>query len=196
MDLTETDRSWTAAAGALLEPDERLLAAEEIDLASGVTPESPPEPGDGTSLSLLGKVGNLFLHLLSPNITLPGQNLVDVLLIGRAAAGPPGSHAEMICTALSTTRGHRRTVLAVTDRRLLVCVSPETPLFSLRDVPCDRVEPLRTVPRAAVTGAVVRRYRVRRRLRITFGDGSWAAFVTPFGSSLGPARRLAAALTT
>ncbi|HWS36717.1 MAG TPA: hypothetical protein VN408_28760, partial [Actinoplanes sp.] len=67
-------QTWHAAAQALLEPGEHLLAAEEMRLADGVTPPPPPAPADTTPLSLPGKVGLAFLHLLSPNFTLPGED--------------------------------------------------------------------------------------------------------------------------
>ena len=86
-------------------------------------------------------------------------------------------------------------MLVVSDRRLLMCVTPAEKLFSLPPETRDRLELLWAAPRAEVTGAAVRRHRVRRRLQVWFSDDSWAAFVTPLGGSLDPARRLAAALT-
>jgi hypothetical protein len=86
-------------------------------------------------------------------------------------------------------------VLVVSDQRLLVCVTPEREMLSWQDESRDRLETIGSVPRTGISAAAVHRYRLRRRLRITFGDGSWGAFVTAPGEPLDAARRLAAALS-
>lgn len=184
---------WAQAAAALLEPGERLLAAEEMRTAGGVAPP-PPEPESGTPLTPLGKAGTAFLHLLSLNDSPPGSDLLDRLLFGVAAAGLPGSFAGSLFHTVLHAPGVRETVLVATDRRLLVGLAPKVGLFSWADQSHDRLDPIWTAPRTVVSAAAVHRYRLRRRLVITFGDGSWGAFTTPAGESIDPARRLAAAL--
>lgn len=185
--------AWFPAAAALCGPGERLLAAEAAEPAGGVAP-APPAPAGGAPLNRSGKVGNVLLHLLSPNVSLPGQGRLDGLLFGMGAGGRPGSRAGDLFSTHLHTSGIRTTVIAVTSHRLLVCVTPERRLLSLQDESTDRLEPLWSVARTEVAGAEVRRYRLRRRLRIAFTDESWAAFVLPLGESLDPLRRLAAAL--
>lgn len=184
---------WSTAAQALLDADERLLAAEAIEPAAGIGPPPPPPPPGGTQLTRSGSVLNTFLHVISPNASLPGQGRLEALLFGVAAAGEPTSRGGDLYRAHLHTGGARTTVLAVTDRRFLVCVTPERKLLSLADESKAGLEAIWSVPRAEVSAASVQRYRLRRRLRIDFTDGSWAAFATPLAETSEPARKLAAA---
>lgn len=193
--MSSDSSDWTAAAGALLEPGENLLAAEQMRLPGGVIPK-PAEPAAGTPLSVPGKVGAAFLHVVSPNISLPGPGLLERLLFGVAAGGPPGCLAgTLFRTELHAAVG-RWTVLVVTDRRLLVAVTPKRNPLSWAEDPREPLEPIWSVPRSGVHTAGIERYRLRRRLRIAFADGSWGAFQPAPGESADRAHRLAVALST
>ncbi|WP_152629045.1 hypothetical protein, partial [Actinoplanes utahensis] len=140
---------WTWAAEALLEPGERLLAAEEMQTPEGTTPPPPPDPERHTPLGPLGKVGVAFLSLLNLNEFGPGSSLLDRLLFGVAADGPAGSLASSLTATLLRTGARRRSVLVVSDRRLVVGLTPEAKLFSWAEQSQDRLDVVWAVPRTA-----------------------------------------------
>lgn len=104
----------------------------------------------------------------------------------RPAAGAPAT----------TTRD---TILAVTDGRLLVCVSGPMKLWSSRADDERAAAETRIVwsaARTTVAAARVGWHRLNpKRLRIEFTDGSWLAFTVPIAEPGKPLREIAAALT-
>lgn len=187
--------------GQLVEPGERLVACAQAEVGGGVTPAPPPDeaapPASGRAT-----VTSVLLNLLVPLATWDrGDRLVDLIGWGIAGRGAPGSAASLLHRAINPARPDgklRHTVLAVTDRRLLVCVTGAVKLLSNREDDERSLAETRVVwavPRAGVTSARVGWHRLNpKRLRIDFADGSWLAFTVPIAEPGGPLRALAAAL--
>ncbi|SIN29933.1 hypothetical protein [Micromonospora cremea] len=197
------DISYQERLTQLVEPGERVLAVAKTEIAQGVLPPDPPaaeppEPSGGG-----GGVSGVLLNVLSPLLSFPaGDRIVDRVTHGVAGRGSPGSLA-------STLQHSRRpvppattlddTVLAVTDRRLLVCASGPVKLWSSRADDERAVAGTRVVwsaPRAAVADARVGWHRLNpKRLRVEFTDGSWLAFTVPIAEPGKPLREIASALS-
>ncbi|MGC4804870.1 hypothetical protein [Micromonospora sp. DT233] len=197
-----TDDPYAGGVSRLLAPDERLLAVARADVAAGVTaPEPPAAPveagGAGGGPGFLGAL----LNVVSPLVSFPaGDRLVDRVVYGVAGRGEPGSAASRLALADRRTTmrpGLRERVLAVTDRRLLLCVTGPTSLWSgTGDRSAAELEAIWSVPRADVAAARVGWHRLNpKRLRIEFADGSWVACTVPIAQSGDPLRAIAAALT-
>ncbi|SCE84134.1 hypothetical protein GA0070607_2227 [Micromonospora coriariae] len=187
----------------LVEPGERVLAVAKTDIAHGVRPPDPPAAKQSESSGAGVDVGAVLLNLISPLLSFPaGDRIVDRITHGVAGRGAPGSFA-------STLQHSRRpvppaltlhdTVLAVTDRRLLVCASGPMKLWSSRADDERAVAGTRIVwsaPRAAVADARVGWHRLNpKRLRVEFTDGSWLAFTVPIAEPGKPLREIASALS-
>jgi hypothetical protein len=200
-----TDNNYQARLSQLVEPGERLLAIAKTEIAQGARPaEMPvtgsPEPSSGGRGGILASG---LLSLISPLISFSaGDRLVDHVFYGVAGRGPVGS-------AASTLQDSRRpvppattvedTILAVTDRRLLVCASGPMKLWSSQaddEKAAAQTRVVWSTPRTAVANAWVGWHRLNpKRLRIRFTDGSWLAFIVPIAESGKPLREIAAALT-
>lgn len=194
--------SYRERIGQLVEPGEQVLAYAQTEIAGGVTPPPPPDeaaadaPGRATVTSVL-------LNLLVPLATWDrGDRLVDLIGWGIAGRGAPGSAASRLHRAFNPARPDgqlRHTVLAVTDRRLLVCVTGPVKLLSNREDDERSLAGTRVAWAAArteVASARVGWHRLNpKRLRIDFTDGSWLAFTVPIAESGAPLRAVAAALS-
>ncbi|MFI0791686.1 hypothetical protein ACH4OY_03130 [Micromonospora rubida] len=198
------DDPYAEGVSRLLTPGERLLAVTRADVAAGVTaPEPPAGPDADAGAGAGGGPGPLgiLLNVLSPLVVFAtGDRLVDRVLYGVAGRGVPGSAASRLALAdrqVATRPGLRERVLAATDRRLLLCVTGPTSIWSGNSDPsAAELEVAWSVPRAAVAVARVGWHRLNpKRLRIDFTDGSWAAFTVPIAQSGDPLRGIAAALT-
>ncbi|MCX5068692.1 hypothetical protein OOJ91_22895 [Micromonospora lupini] len=193
----------------LVEPDEQVLAVAKAEIAQGVQPADPPvtDPPAAQRPARSGAAGvasGVLLNLLVPLLSFPaGDRIVDRVIFGVAGRGAPGS-------AASTLRYARRpappvtsiedTILAVTDRRLLVCASGPVTLWSSRaddERAAAETRIVWSVPRPTVADARVGWHRLNpKRLRIEFTDGSWLAFTVPLAEPGKPLREVAAALTS
>ncbi|MDG4836222.1 hypothetical protein O7631_06810 [Micromonospora sp. WMMD967] len=197
--------SYQERLSQLVEPGERVLAFAKTEIAQGArpaempAPESPESSGSGRG----GVVSSVLLNLISPLISFSaGDRLVDRVFYGVAGRGGPGSaasalqHARRPVPPATTTED---TILAVTDRRLLVCASGPMKLWSSQADDAKAAAETRVVwsaPRAAVASARVGWHRLNpKRLRIEFTDGSWLAFIVPIAEPGKPLRDIAAALT-
>ncbi|MFE9691647.1 hypothetical protein [Micromonospora sp. NPDC005806] len=188
--------------GQLVEPGERVQAHAKAEVGGGLTPPPPPDeavpetPGRAT-------VSSVLLNLLAPLATWDrGDRLVDLIGWGIAGRGAPGSAASRLHRAVNPARPDgklRHTLLAVTDRRLLVCVTGPVKVLSSREDDERSLAETRiawAVPRAEVASARVGWHRLNpKRLRVDFADGSWLAFTVPIAESGRPLRAIAAALT-
>ncbi|WP_406074302.1 hypothetical protein [Micromonospora sp. NBC_01638] len=204
-----TDSSYLERLTQLVEQGERVRAVAKTEIAQGVLPPDPPatgspEPsGSGRGGGRGGGVSGALLNLLSPLVSFSaGDRIVDRVTHGIAGRGAPGS-------AASTLQHSRRpvppattlddTILAVTDRRLLVCASGPVKLWSSKADDERAVAETRVVwsaPRAAVADARVGWHRLNpKRLRIEFTDGSWLSFTVPIAEPGKPLREIASALT-
>ncbi|MFU8872187.1 hypothetical protein [Micromonospora sp. SL4-19] len=196
------ETSHRARIDQLVEPGERVLAHALAEVGGGLTPPPPPDdvapdaPGRRTVASVL-------LNLLVPLATWHGgDRLVDLIGWGTAGRGAPGSAASRLHRALNPARPDgkvRHTLLAVTDRRLLVCVTGAVKVLSNREDDERALAETRvawSAPRAEVASARVGWHRLNpKRLRIDFTDGSWLAFTVPIAESGRPLRAVAAALS-
>ncbi|MFG1673840.1 hypothetical protein [Micromonospora sp. NPDC049282] len=192
---------YREAIGRLVEPGERVLAQAKADVGGGLTPPPPPGP---TPTAGPGRrtVGSVLLNVLLPLATWErGDRLVDLIGWGIAGRGTPGSAASRLHGAMNPPRPDlqvRETLLAVTDRRLLVCRTGGVKLLAGRDAEeraLAETEVAWAVPRAEVASARVGWHRLNpKRLRLTFADGSWLAFTVPIAESGAPLRAVAAAL--
>ncbi|MGC4818784.1 hypothetical protein [Micromonospora sp. DT63] len=185
-----------------------MLAVAKAEIAQGVGPADPPAADPPAvdrpaSSRAAGVVSGVLLNLLVPLLSFSaGDRIVDRVAFGVAGRGSPGS-------AASTLRYARRpvppvtsiedTVLAVTDRRLLVCASGPRKLWSSQaddERATAETRIVWSVPRPAVADARVGWHRLNpKRLRIEFTDGSWLAFTVPIAEHGKPLREIAAALT-
>ncbi|WP_406077639.1 hypothetical protein [Micromonospora sp. NBC_00858] len=199
------DISYQERLTQLVEPGEQVLAVAKTEIAQGVLPADPPQaeqPGS-SGAGGGGGVSGALLNLLSPLFSFPaGDRIVDRVTHGVAGRGAPGSSASTLQHARrpvppATTLND--TVLAVTDRRLLVCASGPTKLWSSQADDERAVAETRVVwsaPRTAVADARVGWHRLNpKRLRIEFTDGSWLAFTVPIAESGKPLREIASALS-
>ncbi|MGW3889015.1 hypothetical protein ACWD69_10025 [Micromonospora chokoriensis] len=199
------DNSYQERLSQLVEPGERVLAIAKTEIAQGArpaempAPESPESSGSGRG----GVVSSVLLNVISPLISFSaGDRLVDRVVYGIAGRGAPGSaasalqHARRPVPPATTTED---TILAVTDRRLLVCASGPMKLWSSKADDEKAAAETRVVwsaPRVAVASARVGWHRLNpKRLRIEFTDGSWLAFIVPIAEPGKPLRDIAAALT-
>ncbi|MCZ7377367.1 hypothetical protein [Micromonospora sp. WMMC250] len=197
--------SYEERLSQLVESGERVLAFAKTEIAQGArpaempAPESPESSGSGRG----GVISSVLLNVISPLISFPaGDRLVDRVVYGIAGRGAPGSaasalqHARRPVPPATTTED---TILAVTDRRLLVCASGPMKLWSSQADDEKAAAETRVVwsaPRAAVASARVGWHRLNpKRLRIEFTDGSWLAFIVPIAEPGKPLRDIAAALT-
>ncbi|GAB3948279.1 hypothetical protein [Micromonospora vulcania] len=196
--MTEID--YRERLTQLVEPGERLLATARAEVAQGVLPSDPPQVERPTSTGG-GGVSGALLNLLSPLLHFPvGDRIVDRIAYGVAGRGAAGSSASTLHHARRpvppTTL--QDTVLAVTDQRLLVCVSGPVQLWSSRVDDERAVAGTRvawSAPRAVVADARVGWHRLNpKRLRIEFTDGSWLAFTVPIAEPGKPLREIASAL--
>ncbi|MCO1595603.1 hypothetical protein M8C17_10540 [Micromonospora sp. RHAY321] len=199
------DISYQERLTQLVDPGEQVLAVAKTEVAHGVLPPDPPaaeQPGaSGTGGG--GRVSGALLNLISPLISFPaGDRLVDRITHGVAGRGTPGSSASTLQHArrpVPPATTLTDTVLAVTDRRLLVCASGPVKLWSSAADDQRAVAETRIVwsaPRATVSDARVGWHRLNpKRLRIEFTDGSWLAFTVPLAESGQPLREIASALT-
>ncbi|SBT50750.1 hypothetical protein [Micromonospora auratinigra] len=193
--------SYLDPLARLVEPGERVLAYAQAEVGGGVTPPPPPAPAT-TGAPDRVTVTSVLLNLLLPLATWErGDRLVDLVGWGIAGRGASGSAASRLHEAVSPARPDgklRHTVLAVTDRRLLACVTGPVKLLSgaaddERSLAGTRVA--WAASRAEVASARVGWHRLNpKRLRIDFTDGSWLAFTVPIAESGAPLRGLAAAL--
>ncbi|MFF0371348.1 hypothetical protein [Micromonospora sp. NPDC005087] len=197
------DISYQERLTQLVEPGEQVLAVAKTEVAHGVLPADPPTTEQPEPSRAGGGVSSVLLNLISPLVSFPaGDRIVDRITHGVAGRGVPGSFA-------STLQHSRRpvppavmlhdTVLAVTDRRLLVCASGPVKLWSSRADDEQAVADTRVVwsaPRAAVVDARVGWHRLNtKRLRVEFTDGSWLAFTVPIAEPGKPLREIASALS-
>jgi hypothetical protein len=190
--------------GQLVEPGERVLAYAKTDAANGALPAPPLDAAKPEASASRVSIGAVLLNLISPLISWGwGDRLVDRIVWGIAGRGAPGSAASRLRHALRPAGASvavRDTVLAVTDRRLLVCVSGAVKLLSNREDAERSLAETRVAwaaPRAEVASARVGWHRLNpKRLRIDFADGSWLAFTVPIAESGAPLRALAAALSS
>ncbi len=184
----------------LVEPGEQVLAYAQTGVCGGVTPPPPDE----TTPDARGRatITSVLLNLLLPLATWDrGDHLVDLIGWGIAGRGTPGSAASRLHRGINRPRPDgklRHTLLAVTDQRLLACVTGEVKLLSN---PADDERSLAetrvawAATRAEVGSARVGWHRLNpKRLRIDFADGSWLAFTVPIAESGAPLRAVAAAL--
>ncbi|QLQ38882.1 hypothetical protein [Micromonospora robiginosa] len=193
---------YREAIGRLVEPGERVLAQAKADVGGGLTPPPPPEPAP-TAGPGRRTVGSVLLNVLLPLATWErGDRLVDLVGWGIAGRGAPGSAASRLHRAVSASGPDvqvRETLLAVTDRRLLVCRTGGVKLLGGRDAEeraLAETEVVWAVARAEVASARVGWHRLNpKRLRLTFTDGSWLAFTVPIAESGAPLRAVATALT-
>ncbi|MFE9202622.1 hypothetical protein [Micromonospora sp. NPDC007230] len=188
--------------GQLAESGERVLTVAQAEAANGATPAPPRDPG-APEVSGRATVGSVLLNVLAPLATWDrGDRLVDVIAWGIAGRGAPGSAASRLHRAVNPLRPDgqlRHTLLAVTDRRLLVCLTGPVKLLANQ---ADEERSLAetqlawSASRADVASARVGWHRLNpKRLRIDFTDGSWLAFTVPIAESGRPLRALAAALS-
>ncbi|RLP93254.1 hypothetical protein [Micromonospora sp. CV4] len=197
------DISYQERLTQLVEPGEQVLAVAKTEIAHGALPPDPPDAERPQASGAGAGIGGVLLNLISPLISFPAADrIVDRLTHGVAGRGAPGSLA-------STLQHSRRpvppaitlddTVLAVTDRRLLVCASGPVKLWSSRADDERAVAGTRVVwsaPRAAVADARVGWHRLNpKRLRVEFTDGSWLAFTVPIAEPGKPLRAIASALS-
>ncbi|MEU5721325.1 hypothetical protein ABZ783_05820 [Micromonospora sp. NPDC047738] len=188
--------------GQLADPGERVLASAKAEVANGATPAPPRDPG-APEVSGRATVGSVLLNVLAPLATWDrGDRLVDVIAWGIAGRGAPGSAASRLHHAVHPARPDgavRHTLLAVTDRRMLVCVTGPLKLLASRGDDERALAETRvawSASRAEVASARVGWHRLNpKRLRIDFTDGSWLAFTVPIAESGRPLRALAAALS-
>ncbi|MET8906333.1 hypothetical protein [Micromonospora sp. NPDC004551] len=188
--------------GRLVEPGERVLAHAKAEVGGGLTPPPPPDP---VTPAATGRrtVGSVLLNVLLPLATWDrGDRLVDLIGWGIAGRGTPGSAASRLHRAVDPPRPDgriRHTLLAVTDRRLLVCRTGPVKVLAGRDDDARALaetEVVWAVPRAEVASARVGWHRLNpKRLRLDFADGSWLAFTVPIAESGRPLRDIAAALS-
>jgi hypothetical protein len=187
-----------------LEPRERLLASAPLDIADGVGPADPADAGPPPPLERPErkhqKVLGFALSIIDPIVTIGwADRLVDRIFFGVAGRGEPGSRSSLVQYGRSRATGMRDTVFAVTDRRLLLCVSRKQRLYSLKHMNAAAAEPLELVaevPRTEIVSARVGWHRLNpKRLRIDFADGSWLAFTNAIAEPAAPVRRVAAALS-
>lgn len=193
--------SYRDRIGQLVEPGERVLAYAQAEVGGGATPPPPP---DEAAPDVRGRatVTSVLLNLLIPLATWDrGDRLVDLIGWGIAGRGAPGSAASRLHRAINPARPGgklRHTVLAVTDRRLLVCVTGAVKLLSNRaddELSLAETRVAWAAPRAEVASARVGWHRLNpKRLRVDFTDGSWLAFTVPIAESGTPLRAVAAAL--
>ncbi|MFI5835149.1 hypothetical protein ACIA5A_15895 [Micromonospora sp. NPDC051300] len=192
---------YREAIDRLIEPGERVLAQAKADVGGGLTPPPPPEPAPAAGPGRR-TVGSVLLNVLLPLATWErGDRLVDLVGWGIAGRGAPGSAASRLHRAISPSGPDvqvRDTLLAVTDRRLLVCRTGGVKLLGGRDAEeraLAETEVVWAVGRAEVASARVGWHRLNpKRLRLTFVDGSWLAFTVPIAESGAPLRAVAAAL--
>ncbi|WFE50713.1 hypothetical protein [Micromonospora sp. WMMD1155] len=199
------DDRYQERLSQLVEPGERVLAIAKTEIAQGARPaempatDSPESSGGGRG----GAASGVLLNLISPLISFSaGDRLVDRVAYGIAGRGAPGSaasalqHSRRPVSPATTTED---TILAVTDRRLLVCASGPMKLWSSQaddEKAAAQTRVVWSAPRAAVAGARVGWHRLNpKRLRIEFTDGSWLAFVVPIAEPGKPLRDIATALT-
>ncbi|MFD2763773.1 hypothetical protein [Micromonospora eburnea] len=186
----------------LVDPGERVLAYAAAEIGGGVAPSPPPDDA-APAASGRATVTSVLLNLLFPLVTWDrGDRLVDLIGWGIAGRGAPGSAASRLHRAVNPARPDgkvRHTVLAVTDRRLLVCRTGATKLLSSQE---DDERALAetsvawSASRAEVASARVGWHRLNpKRLRVDFADGSWLSFTVPIAESGRPLRAVAAALT-
>lgn len=203
MTNTESDE---AAYRRLLQPGERLWEHGEVSLATGgwgpVAEWHPVEVRTPGWLDRLWAFGTrtavhkvVFFTLLSPLMLFAwldavGGSLsggVERLVGGVVASGPRGSLGRQAQHALSAL-GPGANELAVTDHRLVLV---RRALFGN---PPDRT-PVWAIPRNAIAAARPRpRGVARRRLELTFADGSRIVLALPAMRSPRP-DRLATVLT-
>ncbi|MDG4807298.1 hypothetical protein O7634_11115 [Micromonospora sp. WMMD1120] len=199
-----TDVRYRERLNQLVEPGERVLAIAKTEIAQGALPADPPATaGSESSGERGGVVSGVLLNLISPLVSFAaGDRLVDRITHGIAGRGAPGS-------AASTLQHSRRpvppatsiedTILAVTDRRLLVCASGPVKLWSSQaddERAAAQTRVVWSTPRSAVANARVGWHRLNpKRLRIDFTDDSWLAFTVPIAESGKPLREIANALT-
>ncbi|MGR6316702.1 hypothetical protein Q2K19_09520 [Micromonospora soli] len=188
--------------GQLVEPGEQVRAHAGTEIGGGLKPPPPPDAA-APEVSGRATVSSVLLNLLTPLVTWDrGDRLVDLIGWGIAGRGAAGSAASRLRGAVDPARPDgqlRHTLLAVTDRRLLVCVTGPVKLLSKREDDERSLAETRiawAAPRAEVTSARVGWHRLNpKRLRIDFTDGSWLAFTVPIAESGRPLRAVAAALT-
>ena len=179
-----------------------VLAHALAVVGGGLTPAPPPDETVAPTRSRV-TVSSVLLNVLAPLATWDrGDRLVDLIGWGIAGRGAPGSAASRLHRAVSPARPDgkvRHTLLAVTDRRLLVCVTGPVKLLSSREDDERALAETRVVwaaPRAEVASARVGWHRLNpKRLKLTFTDGSWLSFTVPIAESGQPLRAVAAALS-
>ncbi|MEU5903862.1 hypothetical protein [Micromonospora sp. NPDC047527] len=197
------DISYQERLTQLVEPGEQLLAVAKARIAQGALPPDPPIEEQPATSRGGGGVSGALLNLLSPIFSFPaGDRIVDRLAYGIAGRGAPGSSASTLQYArrpVPPATTIEDTILAVTDRRMLVCASGPLKLWSNRADDERAAAETRIVwstPRAAVADARVGWHRLNpKRLRIEFVDGSWLAFTVPIAEPGKPLRDIASALT-
>ncbi|WBC13524.1 hypothetical protein O7600_20580 [Micromonospora sp. WMMA1998] len=186
----------------LVEPGEHVLAHAKADVGGGLTPPPPPEPSPTTGAGRR-TIGSVLLNVLLPLATWDrGDRLVDLVGWGIAGRGAAGSAASRLHRAINPPRPDgavRETLLAVTDRRLLVCRTGPVAVLGGRDAEeraLAETEVAWSAARSQVASARVGWHRLNpKRLRIDFADGSWLSFTVPIAESGRPLRGIAAALS-
>ncbi|SCE65642.1 hypothetical protein GA0074695_0076 [Micromonospora viridifaciens] len=187
----------------LVEPGEQVLAYAKASAANGAPPAPPLDAAQPEAPAGRVSIGAVLFNLISPLVSWGwGDRLVDRMLWGIAGRSAPGSAASRLHHALHPSAPDlavRDTLLAVTDQRLLVCVSGPMKLLSSRDDEERALAETRvawSASRAEVASARVGWHRLNpKRLRIDFTDGSWLAFTVPIAESGRPLRAVAAALS-
>ncbi|MFF5054075.1 hypothetical protein ACFY1S_12925 [Micromonospora sp. NPDC000663] len=196
------DVDYSGRLTQLVEPGEQVLAVAKTGIAQGSLPADPPDPQRPEPSRPGGVVASALLNLISPLVSFPaGDRLVDRITHGVAGRGAPGSAASTLQYArrpVPPATSIRDTILAVTDKRFLVCESGAVKLWSSRaddERAAAETTIVWSVPRAEVAAARVGWHRLNpKRLRIDFTDGSWLAFTVPIAESGKPLREVAAAL--
>ncbi|MEU2613050.1 hypothetical protein ABZ570_15935 [Micromonospora sp. NPDC007271] len=197
------ETSYRDRIDQLVEPGERVLAYVKADAAKGAAPAAPSDAAEPAAPAGRLSGGAILFNLISPLVSWGwGDRLVDRMLWGVAGRGAPGSAASRLHHALHPPRPDlavRDTLLAVTDGRLLACVSGPMKLLSSREDDDRSVAGTGiawSAARAEVASARVGWHRLNpKRLRIDFTDGSWLAFTVPIAESGRPLRAVAAALS-
>lgn len=197
------DVDYPARLTQLVEPGEQVLAVAKTGIAQGALPPDPPDPQRPEPTRAGGVISGVLLNLISPLVSFPaGDRLVDRITHGVAGRGAPGSAASTLQYArrpVPPATSIKDTILAVTDKRFLVCESGPLKLWSNR-ADDERAAAETTIvwsaPRAEVAAARVGWHRLNpKRLRVDFTDGSWLAFTVPIAESGTPLREIAAALS-
>lgn len=190
------------AARALLDPGEALRELGDAEVAFGDTgPVSDSQPIEVkrpgwfdrawafVTRTTFRKV--VFFIVLAPLIlysaldSIGPNGLVERMIGGRTCVGPRGSRARLMAHAMSAL-GPRANRMVVSDRRVLL----------VRSEPFADPPQLRPIESVALTDIAAARHRprglARRRVELSFTDGSRIVLALPLFRAPSPERFLAA----